>query len=535
MFRIYALVAVDVYEMKPNLVWIALHTLAILFISISLLTGLRIAMVSRPEWLWLSPLLPQGNMHFWHALAANGLTAVVCAFLLYQAFFASPRKPTRKIGVRYYRYVTDYGYLAIGAAMCTGWLLYFDLLQKFNADHWHFFLALAVSLYIVLHAVVYLNQYGMSAIKRIFLPNARLNIKSYLTLAFGLTVFGLLRASASNPVPISLTVTSIDLNEHIAIDGHADEPAWQSAKVVKVTGYGGANFEQGRTQMHIRALENGSELFLHVTWADPSQSLQHLPLIKRASHWQVLENGFFNFDEQTYYEDKLGIILADTCQWGAAATAHLGPKPLADRPGNWHGKGYHYSPDTKIRDLWHWKAVRTNDMFLADDNFIGAPDIERPGNRRYSAGYLPDPKQAGNYLMNWQWYRPTHIEPKRLPKDPQQLAPYQEENVDLNWIAAWFEYTPYDASADHFPEGTLMPSVFYESDQFEGDRADVRARGIWQDGWWSLELVRKLDTSSDYDIQLTNGTCLWIAAFDHAQIAHTRHNRPLRLVFERQP
>ena len=61
------------------------------------------------------------------------------------------------------------------------------------------------------------------------------------------------------------------------------------------------------------------------------------------------------------------------------ATGLAGPhpahahQPLRDKPENWHGKGYHYTNDDSIVDVWHWKAVRTNDMFIADDNFFGPP------------------------------------------------------------------------------------------------------------------------------------------------------------------
>jgi hypothetical protein len=73
----------------------------------------------------------------------------------------------------------------------------------------------------------------------------------------------------------------------------------------------------------------------------------------------------------------------------------------------------------------------------------------------------------------------------------------------------------------------------YRSNRFEGDRADVRAFGVWQDGQWSLELSRKLDTGSEHDLVIADGVCLWLAAFDRAQISHTRHARPLQLNFLR--
>jgi len=80
-----------------------------------------------------------------------------------------------------------------------------------------------------------------------------------------------------------------------------------------------------------------------------------------------------------------------------------------------------------------------------------------------------------------------------------------------------------------------MPSVLYTSNRMEGDRADVRAHAVWQAGYWSLELARRLDTGSTYDVVLETGVCLWVAAFDHTQIAHTRHTLPIRLFLGGQP
>jgi len=78
------------------------------------------------------------------------------------------------------------------------------------------------------------------------------------------------------------------------------------------------------------------------------------------------------------------------------------------------------------------------------------------------------------------------------------------------------------------PEGTIIPGVIIAG-QYSGDRADVRCAGRWAAGRWALEAVRKLSVDSPYDIAIESGTYLRVAAFDHTQIRHTRHVRPLRL------
>jgi len=77
----------------------------------------------------------------------------------------------------------------------------------------------------------------------------------------------------------------------------------------------------------------------------------------------------------------------------------------------------------------------------------------------------------------------------------------------------------------------VIPGVLLAG-EFSGDRADVRCAGRWAAGRWSLEVVRRLDTGSAYDVAIESGVFMRLAAFDHSQIRHTRHVRPIRLEVE---
>ena len=522
--------------MNKNLSWVLLHSILIVTTVVSLLSGLRIATLSHPELLWFSALLPQGLMHSWHLVSAAVFTSIAFFYLLY-LILLNPRriKPTSaSFNRRYHRLITWIGYTALSLLLITGLGLYFHLIDPSIAKTLHFYAALLLVIYLFLHATVYIIQYGIRIFVTIF-SFSRENLPKHL--AFCLAMFCVIGSSyyfftARNFHP--LEVAHIAIDEFIEIDGTANEVAWEKAETILIPTFGGANFINGATPIKVKAVENGEEMFFHISWYDPSQSLQHLPLVKTEQGWKVTQDGFHHFNERTHYEDKLAVILSNTCAFGAAGTAHLGHKPLKDKPAHWAGKGYHYTQPGKLVDLWHWKAVRTNDMFLADDNFIGAPEIERPASRRYTGGYMPDGKDSGSYVMNWKWYKQDIIIPKRLPKDPDALKNYQDsaKHGSLSWVIPWFSYEPYAAENDRFPVGTIMPSVMYTSNRFEGDRADVRARAQWSDNVWSLELVRKINTQSPKDIPLHDGVCLWIAAFDHAQIEHTRHVRPVKLVLE---
>lgn len=509
---------------KRSLSWIILHLAVILLTLLSLLTGLRIAAVSRPEILHISVFLPQGYLHSIHLVSAAGLIAVIATYLFLHRYEKTRRF---KFGHFHHR-VTQFGYCVVVSLLITGTLLYFG--SPIKSQDLHYYSALAFILYFFLHALVMFVQYGWMIFPRI-LSAAKGKFSDSKIIGAGLVLFVLLIVLFQPYTDKTLHATQIEINEIIEIDGIADEAVWQHAKPITIHTHGGANFNGGTTPVTLRAVHNGVEAFFHISWLDETKSLKHLPLIKTENGWRVIEDGFYRFNELTNYEDKFAVMLANSCESGASKTARLGPKPLKDRPANWHGKGYHYADDGQIRDIWHWKAIRTNDMFLADDNFFGSPDIVRHGQRRYTAGYLTDGKESGAYVMNWQWYNPKGVLPKRLPQDPDDIKRYLN-GEPTEWVVPWYDFSLYEADKDTFPPGTLMPSVLHLSNRFEGDRAHVRARGEWQDGRWSLELVRPLDTKSANDVVMQTGTCLWVSAFDHSQIAHTRHVRPVRLQLE---
>ena len=68
--------------------------------------------------------------------------------------------------------------------------------------------------------------------------------------------------------------------------------------------------------------------------------------------------------------------------------------------------------------------------------------------------------------------------------------------------------------------------------EFSGDRADIRCAARWASDYWALEVKRRLDASSKFDVPIRTGVSMRLAAFDHSQIRHSRHVRPIRLEVE---
>jgi hypothetical protein len=171
-------------------------------------------------------------------------------------------------------------------------------------------------------------------------------------------------------------------------------------------------------------------------------------------------------------------------------------------------------------------------------------ESQRRGMVPYHGGFEPDPGTA-NYSDNFAPRLPDSydqpLKPRRLPKDleatltamgPIDLDPNHGESQGARWFMTDDDSLPYTQDLDaRIPVGTVIPGVVV-SGAFSGDRADVRCAAQWAAGRWALEVSRRLDTHSKYDVPIRTGTFMRVAAFDHSQIRHTRHVRPIRLEVE---
>ena len=92
---------------------------------------------------------------------------------------------------------------------------------------------------------------------------------------------------------------------------------------------------------------------------------------------------------------------------------------------------------------------------------------------------------------------------------------------------------PYIEDNDTYPEGTLLPNIIVEP--FTGDRADIRAKGAWRQGRWTLEVRRALDTKSQYDVAFAFDKPVYISLspFNRSQTRHAEHIKPVRLVLQK--
>ncbi len=129
-------------------------------------------------------------------------------------------------------------------------------------------------------------------------------------------------------------------------------------------------------------------------------------------------------------------------------------------------------------DMWHWKASRSNPIGLAHDKrtIVGLEPVKRAFKQPLADGrqvYVQRPGDAGGKLYRTKRYRRR--------------------------------------SEEVMPKYVLDPSV-------SGSVADVTAKGVWKDGFWTLELARDLDTGHADDVVFSAGQTVpgGIAVFDRS-------------------
>ncbi len=538
---------------KTDFATICLHWALFITLIFSLLTGFRIAADS-PDAGWekmLGFMLLQGNVIQWHSWAAMALGFIIVAYLtfLVRARLSQRvavdtvqrqklKSGTRKEKLKAFNILIYWiAFALLAASVVSGLVLYLypGVLPFWLLSQVHRVLAWLVVAYVVVHVVAQLALGGIPQILKILNPASAYGAAAISAIVVAGAAMAGIYGLDQNMIE-DLRVQKIATPP--VVDGKSNDRAWEEAQSVQISTGRGVNSPEGE-MVTVRMTHDGEKLYALFEWPDPTRSRKHLPLKKTKAGWKVVQNEFGIQDEDTFYEDKFGVMFADTPQLAGAGTSHLGPKPIANKPAPAGGRGLHYTTDGSIVDVWHWKSVRTGALNQIDDNYFGPPMDPDPKKSRYTGGYTQDPKTGGGYTMNWEKYSDGVITPKRLPKEISQLNDIQKISFDPNksdsarFVMQMSETMPYSKVADTYPVGTIIPSVIIKSPH-QGDRGQVFAKAEWKEGRWTLEAQRKLDTKSKYDLALQKDKPLymWVAVFNHTQTRHSQHLHPVRVVMQ---
>ncbi|MBF0623862.1 MAG: hypothetical protein HQL82_03545 [Magnetococcales bacterium] len=214
-----------------------------------------------------------------------------------------------------------------------------------------------------------------------------------------------------------------------AIDGHPD-PVWEKAPEIvtrdQVTG----------TDIRLRAIHTGNQLFIMAVFDDPTEDRQHKTMI-----WD---------DKQKRYQTGPKREDSFVIKWSMESNP-IDLSLSAERPYR--------------ADIWYWKAFRTDHAGHADDkmdiySLDPLPDHQKVLSKEGYVYYLVRPGDAGTPA-----YAPNLVES------------YQGDEV---------------------------PKFRFQTP--DGSRADVKAKGHWENGRWCIEFGRAFYTGNTDDLQFQRGT-----------------------------
>ncbi len=184
--------------------------------------------------------------------------------------------------------------------------------------------------------------------------------------------------------------------------------------------------------------------------------------------------------------------------WDAASNKYVAGKQREDRLAIQFAMKGDYdvnwlSGNLFTADTWHWKAARSNGLGIAQDKrtVIGSDKVKKALKTVAGNGntiYIQRPSDAGSKLYSTKRYS---------TKDK-----------------------------DIMPKYVLAQSA-------SGSIADVKAKGVWSNGKWTLELSRKLNTGHADDVvfkpdQVVPGG---IAVFDHSGDDDHSHSNTINFQF----
>jgi hypothetical protein len=329
------------------------------------------------------------------------------------------------------------------------------------------------------------------------------------------------------------TLTAVKTTSAPKIDGKADESFWANAPEMSIElsnagvtqGGTGGKYNNGSTTVSTKAVYDAENLYMLLKWKDPTESSARGP-------W-ILEKGkLVSKPYNEYYEDKFAIAwnINDSVkgfnEQGCLITCHA----ATDKEGKTITKHWTNAPG-ELLDTWHWKMVRQNSLNGPDKP--GLMHDQYWDDRKYDANN-PDTSSAGRRTdPGPKEYEENKNADKTAPKLVHDGPPI---NGNPYVIVEGLDKTkPFTEDyLKGMKEGDFIPGAIAK--QISGsDAADILVKGKYDNGMWTLEIQRKLKTTSDKDIQFTDlskNYTFAMAGFDNSQIGHAYEMTTHKLVFK---
>jgi hypothetical protein len=299
-------------------------------------------------------------------------------------------------------------------------------------------------------------------------------------------LIALIGAFAVLQTPVAQTKSKGDLVLTSKKVGSAPEDAgsavWNQAEEAKMILTGAGKFEGKEIELRTKSVYTKDEILFRFEWPDKDKSMQ-----KNA--WRF-SGGKFNKIKAN--EDRLGLVfeinrIDKFATKGCAVLCHSESKNEKD----WY---YAASSEKEKADMWHWKSVRSNPVGYAEDGYVAFNATKEPEKgRKRDAG-------SGSKAKS------------NRTKDKSGPA-YKD-------IAG-------------FKDGDEIPGYMLNTG-WKDSFADVKAKGVWQNGKWTVVMSRRLATGYDDDAQFNTRKRypFSLAVFDNSGEHDSYNAEPLKLQFK---
>jgi hypothetical protein len=262
-----------------------------------------------------------------------------------------------------------------------------------------------------------------------------------------------------------IAVPAIHLpSSNVVLDGMESEPEWEKAPEVTVPlTYGNV------PEISLKAMYTQDEVFIRLRWPDDEANRQHRPWV-----WDAEQE---SYRESAQVEDSVMLSFEAGCEWT--------PSLLG---------GYMYD-----FDAWQWMAARTDPLGQAVDLYGNVQDrgLSSIGFVEYPSRILKDDwivkfteNQEVDLHADWnELDRVYMLMPvtetlyvKAVP-DGGRLSPPVFEQLPAP------DATPQDGT-QIYPQFSPLP--------LEGGAGEVKAKGHWEDGYWTVEFRRDRLTPAEH-------------------------------------
>lgn len=266
------------------------------------------------------------------------------------------------------------------------------------------------------------------------------------------------------PPPAELRAVKVEAEPEI--DGRGNDPVWSAARPITVRVNGGS----GEIPVTLRAVQTDKRIFFLVEWLDPTEDRTHKPWI-----WSRQAQ---SYTEGKALEDALIFRFETGCSWVSELDAGFDNES----------------------DVWIWRAGRTDPVGYADDMWFTLAEVSLWRGNHREAKRLPVSSTSPRWRL-------------RVNKDGSLVY-----SLEQPWPEIWYHHDR-DLGTPSFRRKEAPPNYagdvvlqFYPSIPTKG-AADVKAKGSWKDGRWTVEVGRSLKAQvdgswQDVDFTWRNGITL---------------------------